>query len=169
MNGDPNLPPKPTLWQRIKNGVSHAIGYIPRGIVLTGIVFATSAALSGVGMDFLGITKLAAPEVADKFAYRLTAKFLTHLAIGSALSGLIGATMAPCTPCESKETSTNILAAPFKLSENERALGQQITQSAGSKLTELAQHAAADAVVPGSGTALQMLPFLNNNTQSKGR
>lgn len=82
---------KPGLIKRaaigIKNFVTHAVGYIPRGIVLTGGVFAASALLEGyTGMPLLGI-KTATTE-------GLVVRGLAHLAVGSFLSGAIGGGLA---------------------------------------------------------------------------
>ena len=79
---------KPSMWERIKSGTkgffSHAIGYLPRGVALTGLIFAGSAALEGAfpGTGFLGISEMSTPDVLNYG--------LRHLAFGSVISGVIG-------------------------------------------------------------------------------
>lgn len=78
---------KPSLFARVTAGVkgfvSHAIGYVPRGAALTAGLFGADAVLqSTTGFSILGVSSLTNAE--------LLPKFLTHLAVGTGLSGLIG-------------------------------------------------------------------------------
>lgn len=137
-------PTKPTLWQRItsnvKNFFSHAIGYIPRGIVLTAFVFAISAALESFtnGAFGLGITGLSNPGLLSRFA--------GHLAIGSMVSGFLGATLPPCTPCAHTEGGMQAHANPM-LSTREAQLGEYMAKTMGDHMASTA----VETIIPGGG------------------
>jgi hypothetical protein len=161
---EPHHPPaaKPTLWQRTKHFFSYALGYIPRGIILTSVAFAASSALEAYTGFGLGINSLDGPH--------LIARFAAHLALGSMVSGVIGATTTPCPVCENNNNAASFATAPFKLNENERLLGQQISKEVTGQLTNLAQNTVADSVIPGSSTTLNTaLPILKTFTQSQTR
>jgi hypothetical protein len=86
---------KPSLLSRIGTGIKgffkHALSYIPSGIIMTGLIFAGSAMLEGMtGMKLLNITGMVNEGMATGAWGGLAAKFGTHLAIGSILSGAIG-------------------------------------------------------------------------------
>ena len=86
---------KPSLLSRIGTGIKgffkHALSYIPSGIVMTGLIFAGSAALEAMtGMHLLGVTSMVNEGMTTGAWGGLAAKFATHLAIGSVLSGAIG-------------------------------------------------------------------------------
>lgn len=137
---------KPTLWQRtktnVKNFFSHALGYIPRGIILTGMLFAGSALIeTTTGFSALGVT---APGA------NLALKFAGHIALGSVISGVLGATMAPCKPCASQGHGVQPAGNPM-LTENEVALGQKIAQEVTTHATDMAKTGVMDAAAPGSG------------------
>lgn len=82
---------KPGIFKRMyigaTNFVTHAVGYIPRGILYTTGIFAGSAILeSTMGISGLGIAK------ATNGA--LLADGLLHVGLGSMLSGVIGGGLA---------------------------------------------------------------------------
>ncbi|MDX2073821.1 MAG: hypothetical protein SFX19_05590 [Alphaproteobacteria bacterium] len=138
---------KPTLWQRtktnVKNFFSHALGYIPRGIILTGMLFAGSALIeTTTTFSALGVTGINGGALAAKFGM--------HLALGSLISGVLGATMAPCKPCASQGHGVQPGGNPM-LSENEVALGQKIAQEVTTHATDMAKTGVMEAAAPGSG------------------
>ena len=150
---------KPTLWQRIKTGFKTAISYIPTGIILTGIVFAGSAALHGAGLDLLGIHDASNPL--------LLKKFLGHLALGATISGVLGATLPPCQPCAAQGDAAPASNAPSKREEQEKGMTQQITEGITSMAKNGIQHAAAEVIAPGSGAAVNSaLPLLTRTFSS---
>lgn len=118
-------PEKPSLWQRFKIGVkgfaSHAIGYIPRGIALTGAIFAGSAILEGMtGATLLGISTASNPALLNSL--------LTHLALGSTISGVIGATSDIHCACKDQGSSAVATAGNPLIGKQEAQLGQAIVK-----------------------------------------
>ncbi len=133
---------KPSMWQRLKTGTTqffgHALGYFPRGIALTGAVFAGSAILESMTGGFgLG--------VADWSNEMLLKRGLAHLALGSVISGVIGAstTKVDCA-CE---TSSAGLVPGTGTGKSAAAMGQHMVQS----VTEGCVAAAGEQVFAGSG------------------
>jgi len=128
----------------------HEECYVPRGILLTGFVFAVSAALEAAtgGALGLGITGLSNTA--------LLGRFMGHLAVGSVVSGVIGATMTPCAPCGQSSSNTQASANPL-LSKREEQLGEYLAKTVGDHATHAAQSAAMDAVVPGAGLPTHLL------------
>lgn len=137
---------KPSLWQRVKNGTknffSHALGYIPRGILLTSVVFGVSAAMESATGYGLGVQEWATNG-------SLLYKFGAHLAIGSLASGIIGVATTPCPACTQAEgVSPQPSGSPI-LRQSEVALGQKITQG-------LTEHG-TNALLEGSGLPPQLV------------
>lgn len=157
-------PEKPTLWQRatgsVKNFFSHALGYIPRGIVLTGLIFGVSAALGRFDMDLLGINHAAETGA-------LLPRFLGHLALGSVISGVIGATTAPCTPCQQTVGGVQPRANPL-ISKSEVELGQKISQSVADQATHAAKGVVLESVAPGTGTTNTAMQFVGAAANAMG-
>lgn len=141
---------KPTLWQRgknaVKNFVGHALGYIPRGIIFTGIAFGASAALGSVGWDLLGINQ--AVEAGN-----LLPRFLAHLAVGGVLSGVIGASVTPCPVCESQHSQPHAGGNPL-ISKKEAELGHYMAKA-------VTDHG-MDVVATGSGLPTPAVPLIKN-------
>ena len=126
---------KPSLWQRIKTGtknfVSHALGYLPRGIVLTALVFAVSAVLEGAtGLSLLGVSG------ASKTA--LLGNFAAHLAAGCVISGVIGAALPPCNPCAQSAGEAQASSNPL-ITEREKQHGEYLAKLLGEQATHAAQ------------------------------
>ncbi len=139
---------KPGWWQRITGGVkrffSHAIGYIPRGIVFTGVVFAGASILESQTGINLGVNSSDASTLLNHFA--------THIAFGSVISGALGSAFGNCETCP--PNSSGVAQAQSGnplLNKSEVELGQKITQTVSSEASRLAQNAAMEAAIPGSG------------------
>lgn len=147
---------KSTLWQRMTNGVknffSHALGYLPRGIAFTGLILASSAALESLtGATLLGVSTATPMGIASTFGIQL--------AIGSVLSGVLGATLPECKPCAAAggaDASHNPL-----LSKRETQLGEYLAKTMGDQAAHTAQTAVVEAVAPGAGLPAHLLKTLS--------
>ena len=142
----------PSTWQRIKTNVknftNHALSYIPRGIILTGLVFAAVAGLQAVThVPLLG-------DFSSMPSHELASRFVGQLMIGSIISGVIGASMAPCPPAETTSATAQARNTPAKTQAPQKGMVQQITEGLASTATKelgnFVQHAATEAVAPGA-------------------
>ncbi len=135
----------PTLWQRAKTAVSgfvkHAIGFFPRGIALTGVIFAASAVLEPLtGLPLLGVTTPDSPV--------LVGRFLTHLAFGSLISGVIGASSDVYCSCKDPNAASAAATPPTMLS-NTTELGKGLAKTvAENGLTAASEHAFTGSGLP---------------------
>lgn len=135
---------KPGIIKRMVAGVkgffSHAIGYIPRGIIFSAIMLAGSAALESMtGWGLLGVTEMAS---AGNWMGIATLG-MKHLALGSLISGGIGgvvsAVNAGRAPADHLSSHTPITPSKGEVKAAEQLLGKT-------------REAACDALVPGSST-----------------
>lgn len=108
-----------SLWERakvaVKGFVSHAVGYVPRGVVLTGAIFAGSAVIE----TMLGATP-DAPRllgIATTSTSMLITKFATHMAFGSLVSGVMGATSDVVCACKDPHKYAMASAAGLPMSK----------------------------------------------------
>lgn len=159
---------KPGLLSRMVTGVKgffkHALSYIPTGIIFTGVVFGISAAIE----HFTGYTGFPTANVLDTFANGgvggLAAKFATHLAIGSVLSGAIGGVS---DAIKAGGNHVEPFIAPTVGQSKQPAQGE----SQGlEQMMEPVKKLAMDAVMPGLGklaenTGNQILPNLVKQIQ----
>jgi len=138
--------PTPTMWQRAKSGTkgffSHALGYFPRGIALTGLVFAGSAILESLtatpGSTGFGL------GVAGWSNSELLSKSAAHLAFGSIISGVLGAG-SEAINCKCDGASG--VAPNIGGGKTVAGMGQQMAKSVG----ETCVTAATEHVFTGSG------------------
>jgi hypothetical protein len=147
--------PRRSLWERIKIGatgfVTHAVGYIPRGIALTGAIFAGSAVLEGLtGGVGLGVSTWSNEQ--------LIARGLAHLALGSTISGVIGATSD--VTCACKEDAGQAAQPSALISRTEQQLGSQLVKGVTDNGINAVSKAATEQFV-GSG-----LPAIANATKN---
>lgn len=136
------MPPKKTMWERVKTAaktfVSSAVGYIPRGIVIGGAIMGGSALLESMtGAQMLGITKLAAPD--------LIGHGLTYLAVGSVISGTIGAGVQTYRDYKDEAATA---AAMAQMTQSKAGHGKGLLRDMAHH--EMA-HAAAEHVFTGPG------------------
>src|SRR5689334_7753978 len=84
---------RPSMFERIKIGakgfMSHALGYFPRGIALTGLIFAGSAILESMTAGLAsGPIGLGVAKWGNGKSFNRT---IAHLGFGSIIAGVIGA------------------------------------------------------------------------------
>lgn len=89
MNDTPELVKPLSLWDKIKTGAKSfgkaALHYLPKGLLFVGLIFGASALLEhATGLGLLGVTESLKSSA-------IVSKVLISLAIGSTISGGIGA------------------------------------------------------------------------------
>jgi len=159
---------KPTMFQRAKGAVkgffNKAVDYIPRGIVLIGLLYAGSAVLeTAMGIPGFGVVGASSAKIFTQFA--------THLTVGTALFGALGALMGLMNPA-----SEGITAAPTPAATPAAAPSVSSGLDLAKKLSEgLAEHAeksapsmVADSIVPGAGLPMTLAnKFVTTTTPNR--
>lgn len=119
-----------SLWDKVKTGVKSffkGVGhYLPRGILFVGALFGVSALLGATvspGWDLLHVAK-----AWESGAGALAGKFLTSLAIGSAITGGIDAYKGVSHAVQENNAQLQAQAA---LLERQRGLGPSKQQNIG--------------------------------------